>query len=388
MKRVLHLVGRMDVGGAESRLLDLLRHSSPEKVRFTFGCFGGEPGRLAEQVTTAGGEFVFLGDAAKPLTLRRELIRLLRSGRFDVLHTHLHFFSGLCVEAAFRAGVPSRIVHIRVTDDARVGSIARRLYRQAMRSLVQRYATDIVDVSQAAMLSFCGNTWQHDRRARVIHNGFDFERFRRSGAAREVRREFHIPSGAAVAIHVGRFQPQKNHAAMLDAATRLQAAGRDVHWVFVGDGPLRPSCEAAWTAAGLRERAHFTGVRSDIPRLLEGADVFVFPSRFEGLPGAVIEALAAGLPVVASDIATVREIAEVCGGIALCPLDAPREMSHAIQSAIAGQWAHPLREAELRAAFCMPAYLSRMSELYDCRDAFSYPAHGTPVPRSGTWHHA
>ena len=119
----------------------------------------------------------------------------------------------------------------------------------------------------------------------------------------EVRRELGIPEGAFVVGHVGRFSPVKNHTFIVDIAADLVKQRPDAHFLLVGDGPLRPAIEEKVDALGLEVHFTFAGLRSDVPRLMKGAmDVFLFPSLFEGLPLVLVEAQAAGLQCVYSDV--------------------------------------------------------------------------------------
>ena len=370
MKRVLHIAGAMNVGGAESRLLQLLEAARAERLHFTFACFDDAPGQLDQQAQDSGGEFVSLGRAGHPWTARQRLLTIIREGQYDVLHAHLHYFSGICVEAAHRAGVPSRIVHLRTTSDGQADTGGRLLYRRAMRWAIERYSTQIVAVSVDAMERFSGPSWSSDPRKRVIYNGFDFSKFEGRNERAEVRAEFGMPRDSSLAIHVGRFTPEKNHRHLLEVITAASLVQPSLRWLCVGDGAERASFEAACFARGLGEIVKLAGVRRDVARLLKAADVFVFPSRFEGLPGATIEALAAGLPVVASDLPSIREIAAACGGIALCPIDDTDAFTRSALAAVRGGWRHPLRTRDLREQFSMATYLQHVADIYECQGAF------------------
>jgi glycosyltransferase involved in cell wall biosynthesis len=133
-----------------------------------------------------------------------------------------------------------------------------------------------------------------------------------------------IPVDAPVVGHVGSFRPPKNHAFLLQIAAEVLKMRPDVRFLLVGDGPLRPQIEARARELGIAGNVIFTGVCSDVPRvMLGGMDLFLFPSLWEGLPIVVVEAAASGLPVVASDIPGVREAAQTCTGVTLVP---PQDM--------------------------------------------------------------
>lgn len=242
------------------------------------------------------------------------LLRMLRSGRYDVVHSHVHQFSGPVLLLAWLAAVPIRIAHLRSVHDGRGGGLARRAYRVAARAIVARAATTVIAVSRSAMEAFWGADWEDDPRRRVIYNGVDVARFACRGGP-DVRTELGIPPAARVVLHVGSFTPAKNHAALVAIAAALERRRPEVVFVLVGDGALRPGIEAAVAADGLGPRFRFTGSRDDVPALLAAADVLVLPSLWEGLPGVVLEASACGVPVVASPLAAVAEIGRTIDGI-------------------------------------------------------------------------
>ncbi len=131
---------------------------------------------------------------------------------------------------------------------------------------------------------------------------------------RGVREEFGWPDESRVVVHVGRFSVQKNHAGIVGTMRLVHERDPEVRLLLVGDGVLRGEIERMIERVGLRGVCAITANRSDVARLLVASDVFFFPSAWEGLPGAPLEALGAGLPVVTSDIPSMREIAPLFPG--------------------------------------------------------------------------
>ena len=107
---------------------------------------------------------------------------------------------------------------------------------------------------------------------------------------------------------MARLAPEKGHRVLLQAAARLDTAHPDVHYLLLGDGPLRQQLQAQVSECGLHARVHFLGFRQDIPRLLAASDLAVLPSFVEGVPAAILEAMASGLPVIATNVGGVREV--------------------------------------------------------------------------------
>jgi glycosyltransferase involved in cell wall biosynthesis len=313
--RVLHVFGAMDRGGAETRTLEILRRLDASRYAFDFCVLSGTPGAYAAEIEARGGCIVRCALRPHPARFIARFVRVLRRSRYDVVHSHVHHFSGVILAASRLAGVPRRVAHIRSTDDGRPTTPLRRAYRVSMRRLIDATATTVIGVSEGAMEAFFGPRWRRDRRRTVVYNGVEPARFSSPGATVEVRREFGLPAGAPLLLHVGRFDPQKNHAALVALAEALVARRPDAVFILVGDGVLRERIEREVAERGLGPRFRFAGLRDDVPRLLAAADLLICPSLWEGLPGVVLEAAAAGVPVVASELPGVVEIARRTPGI-------------------------------------------------------------------------
>jgi len=138
---------------------------------------------------------------------------------------------------------------------------------------------------------------------RILYYGIDLTAFKNFVDPVAVRAELGIPTDAFVVGHVGRFAKQKNHVFLLDIAAEVAKREPRLYLLLVGDGSLRPEIEQKIAQLGLSDRVIFAGVRSDVPQLMLGAmDIFLFPSFYEGLGLVLVEAQAAGLPCIFSDV--------------------------------------------------------------------------------------
>ena len=284
----MHVVGGLHTGGAETWLASVLpavieRGWTPE-----FCLLDEREGPLADRFRRWGVAIHHCSKRPAPL------LRLMRGGGYAVVHSHVLLFSGFVAAVARAARVPVRIVHAHNSHDGRGRGLPRRAYRHAMRASIRRCATHALACSADAE-EFLG------RPAEWLPYGVDLAPFleprkllRRAG--------FGMPADALVAGHVGRSTGQKNQAFLLNAFAKAAAAESRLHLAIAGEGPL--DCRLRERARGLdcAERIHFLGRRSDIPALLTGLfDGFVMPSLHEGLPVALLEAQAAGLPCLTSD---------------------------------------------------------------------------------------
>jgi glycosyltransferase involved in cell wall biosynthesis len=303
--RVLHTVGSMDPGGIETWLINVLKYIDRDRLEFHFCTFGPKLGLLAAEVEMLGGRMLSCPRSLNPWSFRRRFRKILRQGKYDVVHSHVTLFSGLVLRWAKQEGIRVRIAHSHVSQDDKPNTKARRYYRCTMKSWIERYATQGLAASQIAAAQLFGDDWTTDRRFRVLHCGIDLLPFQDPVESDRVRRELGVPCHAPVVGHVGRFELQKNHKFLLEVFAEIQKRVPTVHFLLVGDGPLRAEIETQSGARGLRSKMHFAGIRRDVPRIMRGAmDLFVFPSLFEGLPIAVIEAQAAGLSCIVSDTVT------------------------------------------------------------------------------------
>jgi glycosyltransferase involved in cell wall biosynthesis len=196
-----------------------------------------------------------------------------------------------------------RIAHIHNDRGAQPASRARRAYRRLMAAAVDRFATRGLAPSAAAARFLFGAGWRADPRWRVLPYGIDLAPFRATPDPVALRAALGIAADALVVGHVGRFAPQKNHGLWLRILAALRAREPRTVGLLVGDGALRAEVERAAAAAGLGGQVIFAGVRADVPALMRAAlDVFLFPSRYEGLGLVLVEAQAAGLRCVISDV--------------------------------------------------------------------------------------
>lgn len=302
--RVLHVLHRMHPGGVETWLMRVLRRIDPAGVRMDFLVHTQEEAAYDRELHERGVRILRMPARPRSPGYGRALERLLRAeGPYDAVHSHVHFFSGVVLRAAHRAGVPVRIAHshLDTRDLDRAAAWPRRLYLGAMAGALRRHATAGLACSAEAAAALFGDRWSDDPRWRIHRYAIDPTPFRQPVDRDAVRRELGLPPGAFVVGHVGRFDPQKNHRFLLRIGTALVAREPAVRLVLVGDGPLRPAVQDEAARLGLGGKAIFLGLRSDVPRLFRAFDVLLLPSLREGLPVVGLEAQAAGVPLVLSD---------------------------------------------------------------------------------------
>lgn len=308
--RVLHLIDGFTVGGAESLLPILGAGLRDQGVEVTFAALFERPGSpLLARLEADGFSPHVLGVRGLRASALRHLQAFLRAQRPDVLHAHLTYASILGPLAAARQHIPS------VVTLHQLGALDWRQSRAALRECAFRLAVGaraqrVVGVS-AAVADYYARRGIPRSRLRVVYNAIDAAPFqaplddqRRSA----LRAELGLSSDARVLISVAMLRQGKGLGVLLRAMAAIRQRQPQAVLLIVGDGPERPRLTRLADDLELGGSVRFLGVRTDVPALLGLAQVFVLPTRYEALPTVLLEANAAGLPAVASDVGGVPEL--------------------------------------------------------------------------------
>jgi glycosyltransferase involved in cell wall biosynthesis len=362
--RILHAVGSMDRGGIETWLMHVLRRIDSRRFRMDFLVHTRRPGAYDDEIRALGSRVIPCPHPHRPWRYLPALERVLREhGPYDVVHGHLHHFSGLVLRAARRRGVPVRIAHSHVSAMDQDAGPLRRIYLRTTGRWLDASATLGLACSAQAAAGLFGQIRRGDPRWRVLSYGLDLTPFRSAPPRDRVRAELGFAPDEVVFGHVGRFDPQKNHAFLLEIMAAARRIDPRVRPLLVGDGPLRPQIERRSAQLGLR--SVFTGSRPDVPRLMLGAmDALVFPSLFEGLGLVLVEAQAAGLPVVTSDVVP-DEATVVREAVRRVPLTEPAEAWARAALAIPRPDARRCLDTVMRSPFNLDANLNRLLVFYE-----------------------
>lgn len=294
--KVMRVITYLPMGGVERRMIATLSGLDKERFEPLVVCTK-ERGDLAGQMEAAGipVHLCRLSSRLGPWGLGR-LARLMKRERVDIVHTHMYASNVSGTLAAAWAGVPVIIGHIHNVDTWETG---RQLF---MDRLVSRWQDRIICVSNQVRDNYAGITGINSGKIRTIYNGVEVEKFQGPFDREAKRKELGLePQDKAVGL-VARMVPQKAPEDLLLAAPAIVKAIPRMKFLFIGDGDLEASLKQKARELGLESAVKVLGRRNDIPELLAALDLSVLTSLKEGFSNTVIESMAAGLPMVATDV--------------------------------------------------------------------------------------
>jgi glycosyltransferase involved in cell wall biosynthesis len=303
MKRVCFVIPTLAVGGTERQLVQLM-HGLASEFEITVVCTG-EVGPMAEDVRALGAAvYALQARSGWNLTLRRRVRAIFRAHRPDIVHALLFGFDYPAVRAARDTGVPV------------VLSGRRQLahWKKPRHIILQRWANRYVDcivANAAAVADFASEQERCDRgRYTVIHNGIEADAFVSDADPDETRLRLGIPADRHIVGMVANFSPVKDHALFVEIAGELMNRRKDAHFLLVGGGPLHKDIMKTVRQRGWGDRFTRYVAHDDVADLYAIMSVMVLCSKSEGLPNAVLEAMAARRPVVAARVGGIPELIE------------------------------------------------------------------------------
>lgn len=311
--KVLEITHGLAPGGIESFVLNIFDSINKENIEIDF-CVACEGKQFYEDYITDNGANLYrtsdLNGIKNIIKHFFKLIHLLKTcGPFDVVHTHIDFFNGVNVLAAWVSGVPIRISHAHNTNSANAEkskvSIGIKIYRFIMRATINLFATHRLGCSELANKYMYGSV----DRTKVICNAIHMDRFFYTNKEKK-KKNINL-------ITIGRMCEQKNSVFIIDIVNELLKIRNDFKLYYIGDGPLKEKILEKIEQNGLQDYVVLLGNQKDIYMILREMDYFLLPSRWEGLPVSLIEAQSAGLVSFISDKITKEADLGMCMTISL-----------------------------------------------------------------------
>ena len=310
---VLHVVGRLDIGGAESRIMDLYRNIDREKVQFHFVQHTSDRCAFEEEVERLGGRVYHVPrfNVKNYFTYKKAWKGLFQAHpEIKVVQGHMTSTAAIYLPIAKKAGVEITIAHARSAgvDPGLKGYLTRFLRRNLYKKCDYRFTC-----SGMAGESVFGDQKEITRKATFIPNAIDVDKFKfNKGVREQIRYELGIKDKFVIG-HVGRFSHMKNHKYMLqilEQCIRMEKERglSETVLMFLGDGDLKEEIMEQAVAMGISSRVLFMGNKRDVYRYYQAMDYFLLPSLYEGLPGTAVEAQASGLKGIMSDTVTAEAV--------------------------------------------------------------------------------
>ena len=310
--RVAFCITELDPGGAERALFEIVTRLDPKKWEVKVFCLGPET-ELSHRLQSLGIATHCLGASrVYQIGILFSLVQQLRAFQPEILQTFLFHANLLGRLAGWWAGVPVILSGLRVAERA-------KRWHLWFDRWTNRMVTLNVCVSEGVRQHAIQHGHLHPDRLRVIPNGVDAERFASASAVDLAR--FGIPTDAWTLVTVGRLTAQKRQSDLLIAVAPLLGEDPCMHVLALGEGPERAALTQLATELGISGQVHLPGFQSDIPGILQSCQAFVLSSHWEGMPNALLEALASGLPCIATDVEGVRELLESESGKMVTPGD-------------------------------------------------------------------
>lgn len=297
--RVLHVLPNFGPGGAERLVVDLME--ATDKTRFEVAAVSlyPESGTILEREIREKGLKVYFLTKHRGLDLRMipQLYRLFREFCPDVIHTHRYVLRYALLPMLL-CRIPVRIHTVHNVAQKEVDWIGKVIHHIAFRLGGVVPVSISQEVAKTVRVLYGQGIYTP-----VIYNGIYTARFI-SEAKKDTLRE----KENLIVLHVGRFVPQKNHLLLIEAFAKTVKECPTMRLWLVGDGPLRLKVQELIKGKGLEGKVSFLGIRDDVPKLLMDSDIFILSSDWEGVPLTVLEAMAAGKPVIATAVGGVPEL--------------------------------------------------------------------------------
>lgn len=303
--KILQVNGAMNLGGTDVMIMNLFRNMDRNLYEFDFLYYTAETSYFDDEIIKLGGKIIRTSSPTKGSYFRliKNLRRVIKeNGPYDVIHIHTMLNSGLVALAAYKEGIPVRIVHSHSTQGGDSTTLLYKTYEKLMKNAIRKYATDFVGCGKEAAVYLFGKRLL-EKKVVIIPNSINLERYIDSTALDPItiKEALGIPLKKKVVAQIGAFKDVKNHIFTLDIIKKIKQKNKDLVFIFIGEGPNKKEIESKIKENKLEEFVKIVGQRDDVPEILSMVDLVIMPSLYEGIPISLIEAQASNVLSLASD---------------------------------------------------------------------------------------
>ncbi|WP_249313310.1 glycosyltransferase family 1 protein [Lederbergia citrea] len=298
----------MGRGGAETLIMNIYRNIDRTKVQFDFIIHSQdkEDSSYDDEIKSMGGEIYSIPSLGTtgPIKYIKSLIDVMSANNYIAIHAHTDYQSGFPALAAKICGIENRICHSHSNNWLKRNSLKEIVMLKTLQGLIKFSATKFCSCSEEAAEFLFGK--RRNNRVQILNNGIDISKYIDidPDSRNSVLKELHLEEDVKIIGHVGRFSESKNQMFILKVLKTLVEEDPSFVAILIGEGPLRGTIEKEAKKLGLLEHIRFLGIRSDIARLMNAFDIFLFPSLFEGFGIVMLEAQSSGTPCIASTFVT------------------------------------------------------------------------------------
>lgn len=296
--RIAQIMGKWLGGGVESVVMNYYRHIDRTKIQFDFICDNDSTNIPYEEIESLGGKVILIPPYQKVFKYHKELKRVLKDGKYKIVHSHINTLSVFSLWAAKSAGVPVRIAHCHATTNKK--EFKRNIVKIALRPVCKLFATNYMCCSESAGRWMFGNKNYNNNKVVLMRNAINIDKFVfKENIRQKYRESLGIKDNQIVIGHVGRMVETKNHTFLFNIFVQLCEV-KDAVLVLIGQGHLEKKLKQQVEKLGIKERVIFLGQKNDINNWYQVFDLFILPSLYEGFGMALLEAQVSNLPCIAS----------------------------------------------------------------------------------------
>lgn len=300
--RIAHIMGKMVSGGVESVVMNYYRNIDKNKIQFDFIVDEDSTYIPIDEIKHMGGRVILVPPYQNTFAYLDRLKKIFKENGYKIVHSHLNALSVFPLYAARVSKVPIRIVHSHSTSNKKEWK--KNIMKNILRPFSKVNATHYFCCSELAGRWLFGDKAYDDGNVKLINNAIDVDKFIYNEEIRiKIREELKVEDKLVIG-HIGRFVEQKNHIGILEIFNEIHKKNEKSVLLLIGDGPLLNQIKDKVKDLNLQNNVIFLGKRNDVNVLMQGMDVFLLPSLYEGLPVVGVEAQASGLLCILSDSMT------------------------------------------------------------------------------------